>query len=436
MERTLSSLTSEPRYVEEVQSYLQEGCKKKPLVGGLYCSGCEQKYDDPDDDGEPTDDVAQIVFEHRHNDAGKFEYLVLDINEEGATDSKWVGCSEVSESSKRAYETARLRSVGAKNRKRKQRARIGMAKAPVPDHVLGEDHDDKGACEIDKSKVYGDVRKFQRRRLGGIIAAVSGCRIILDWEEHQFGEGTAHVYVVLARLVSALQKAGGQMPKVVFMDNACALEKFATNPKRCHRTEIAKKLSTFHYMLDKWHAVNHSSCLADPARARWLDPRHEQNKAIANEVNTSACEQCFSFIDRITYVGVNMHPGRCQSALELSKDAIRGINGPKSIQLRNKLVCETPNSQTSFQPKQNMHMIIPLPNVLQRKLAHWNYPRPLPQDPKESKGTPREPMRTPQHLQGIGHMKSSCARHRNSSDKIHASLIADSSKVVSQSTYI
>ena len=76
-------------------------------------------------------------------------------------------------------------------------------------------------CE---SRIYGDVKKFQRRRLGGIIAAVAGCRVILDWEEHQFGEGTSHVYVVLARLVASLLKFGGRLPRVVFMDNACALE--------------------------------------------------------------------------------------------------------------------------------------------------------------------------------------------------------------------
>ena len=99
------------------------------------------------------------------------------------------------------------------------------------------------------------------------------------------------------------------MPDVVFFDNACALWRFATNPKRCDKTDVAQALKGLHYMLDQWHSSNHRACLADASKARWLDPRHDANRALAKVIDTSACEQCFSFVDRVTYVGMNMGPG-------------------------------------------------------------------------------------------------------------------------------
>ena len=68
-------------------------------------------------------------------------------------------------------------------------------------------------------------------------------------------------------------------------------------------------MSSFHYMLDLWHARDHSACPKNPADAAVLDPRHEKKRAIWEAVNTEACEQAFSFIDRVTYVSYAMAPG-------------------------------------------------------------------------------------------------------------------------------
>ncbi len=38
-------------------------------------------------------------------------------------------------------------------------------------------------------------------------------------------------------------------------------------------------------------------------------PKHEDNKILSKSINTEACEQCFSFLDRVTYVGLTMGPG-------------------------------------------------------------------------------------------------------------------------------
>ena len=208
----------------------------------------------------------------------------------------------------------------ARHNKRKMRARVGAnAAPPVPDHVLAEDKADAGACGIDKSaQGHREAsQKIQRRRLGGIIAAVSGCRIVMDSEEHQFGEGTSNVYILLARLISHLSQHKSSMPQAIFFDNACSLWDYAINPKRSDRTEVTKLMKGLHYMLDFFHALNHTHCLQNKSKARWLDPRHPSNKELTDQIDTSACEQAFSFVDRITYVGMSMLPGHFSTYIYL-----------------------------------------------------------------------------------------------------------------------
>ena len=101
----------------------------------------------------------------------------------------------------------------------------------------------------------------------------------------------------------------GKIPDVIFMDNACALRNFARNPRRATRTAVTRMLATLHYMLDIWHVSNHHACLANAADAAELDPRLAGNTALRQAVNTEACEQAFSFIDRVTYVSYCMGPG-------------------------------------------------------------------------------------------------------------------------------
>ena len=96
---------------------------------------------------------------------------------------------------------------------------------------------------------------------------------------------------------------------MVFYDNACTLKKFAQNRKRSERNETTRAVGGLHYMLDIWHVHNHTKCLQDPVEGPVLDPRSPQNDALRRAVNTEACEQAFSFIDRVTYVGLNMGPG-------------------------------------------------------------------------------------------------------------------------------
>ena len=282
----------------------------------MLCTGLAQL----DELGEPeTAATFGEITQHRQTEEGELEYCIEDATSQGNVEKSWHLGSDISSVLLRGYELNRLKLAIPKNKKkRKMRARMGANCATlIADHVLAEDAVDVGDCEIDKS-IQGNkeaTAKVQRRRLGGIIAAVTGCRIVMDYAEHQFGEGTPHVYTVLARLTSILLSNQAVLPKVIFFDNACALWKYATNPKRCERTEVTRLIKGFHYMLDFFHALNHRTCLRDSFKARWLDPRHPENKDLTDNVDTSACEQAFSFIDRITYVGMNMGWPFCHISL-------------------------------------------------------------------------------------------------------------------------
>ena len=115
---------------------------------------------------------VMAILDHRSNDAGELEYKIdHHLDSSGQVQHIWVGKADVGPALLKTYEMKRLK-VDRKNKQKRQRA-WGMVAPPLgPDHVLGEDSDDQGACQIDKAKILGNVKKYQRRRLGGIIAAV------------------------------------------------------------------------------------------------------------------------------------------------------------------------------------------------------------------------------------------------------------------------
>ena len=230
----------------------------------------------------------------------------------------WVSADAVAASVVRAYETARLPTRPAKGRQMKKQAkrRSGETIEMEGDDVLTQTAADLGECQIEKDKQgkKQTVQKWSRRRIGGILAAASGCRVFLDWREHHGGEGTGEIYQLLAGCVAYIRQSQqdggpGKQPDVVFFDNACALLRFARNQKRADRTPVARVMRALHYMLDIWHRDDHVKCLEDPVLAAELDPRHEDNEGLRRAVNTEACEQAFSFIDRCTYMTYGMGAG-------------------------------------------------------------------------------------------------------------------------------
>ena len=311
-------------FVPEIDAFLSVPCGKKPLRGSLYCFEDDESSEDSDVD------LGGKILEHRRSQNGTVEYLVhWNVGEEydGSMGRarQWLGASDIGKPLVRKYEKDRL-DVNTKTSKKKRRKPTVLDSGIIDkSHVLFEHDCDRGACGIDKAAAQSSVQKWRRRQLGGIIAAVSGCRVFLDWAEHHGGEGTSEVYMLLARSVEVIERSKasrgvGRLPDVVFMDNACALMAFAQNVRRAARTATTKIVARLRFMLDIWHVTNHTACLKDAERAKILDPRLPENAAVRKAVNTEACEQAFSFLDRISYVGLNMNRGSFHLYLYLLMD--------------------------------------------------------------------------------------------------------------------
>ena len=308
-------LQSSSLHIPEMDAWRCQPCHRLPLKGGLYCKIHDE---DPGDGAEVCDDSADCeVVAHRQVE-GDLQYKLVERHHEGDGRAVWVAASDVAASAIRAYEVARLpmSSVQGNKKKKQAKRRTKETIEMEGDDVLRQTQDDVGLCEIEKDKqgLNQTVQKWRRRRIGGILAAVSGCRIFLDWREHHGGEGSGEIYQLLAGCVSHIrqsQQSGGpgKQPDVVFFDNACALLRFARNPKRADRTAITKIIRDLHFILDIWHRANHVKCLQDPVLSAEIDPRHANNEDLRGVVNTEACEQAFSFLDRYTYMTYSMGAG-------------------------------------------------------------------------------------------------------------------------------
>ena len=134
------------------------------------------------------------------------------------------------------------------------------------------------------TKQRGTVISIKNRKLGGTVAAVNSCRLFLDWIEQHGGESTTLVYVLLAKVIDFIkQHPEMSLPDVIWMDNACALRKFAQTPLCAERNELSKVLANLHYVLDVWHRSNHTACLADPEVACVIDPRNSLNTKFSSK---------------------------------------------------------------------------------------------------------------------------------------------------------
>ena len=305
-----------------VKAGMYRGCHRAPLKGGKFCAEHEKEVD-----SEEEEEAGFRVVEHRVADGGAMEFLVEEEVVDGEARRAWFPKEAVAKWAVKAYELRRLPETRREKEKKKKRRKASAGEAVVhhDDEALVEHNEDKGPCGIDKGAQAPLDKKHARRRLGGVLAAVSGCRIFLDWEEHQGGESTTQTWLLLARLVDDIlenQKAGGpaKLPDVVFQDNACSLRAFARNPLRSERTSTTRAVALLHFMLDIWHVRNHTRCLETAELKAILDPRAPENEELRRAVDTEACEQAFSFLDRITYHLQEMGPGTFHAFMYLMLD--------------------------------------------------------------------------------------------------------------------
>ena len=312
-----AALDRTPVYSQPLSAWVHQPCTNAPRKGGLFCK---------EHDVEECEPLAGTVVQtHRRSEHGKIEYRLSCMDEAGHECTRWVPQEDVPRAALRTYALTALPEPASTSRSAKKQRRSTVDKATPSDmDILSEHQEDQGACKIDKSAA--DLpKKWARRRIGGIIAAVSGCRVFLDWQEHHGGEGLGEVYHLLAKCINGIQEGKerdgvGRLPDVVFYDNACALQRFARNPLRAHSNSVTETISKLHYMIDHWHVTNHRACLQNPADAESLDPRSTFNRIFRTVVDTEACEQAFSFLDRVSYVGLNMGPGMFHAYIYLIMD--------------------------------------------------------------------------------------------------------------------
>ena len=318
-----ASLDGLPENVSFLDIDWCQPCHRLPRPGGLYCKDHEPRHED-------HIDPLTCICAHRRTEAGDLQYRLCTRENEGDEHQstgclgvhEWVPAEEVNGALRHLYETGRLptkkeKGINGGTFQRTVRQKVGStpnAAHGIP--CLEFQESDAGPCAIDKTTQGSSsvCKKYQRRRLGGIIAAVTGCRIILDFREHHGGEGASDTYLLLGdcmkTILDSIAEGGpGRIPDVIFNDNGCTLRQYAINVVRAARTYVTRAMAKLHYMIDIWHVSNHSACLVDPASRAILDPRHTDNAAKRAAVNTEACEQVFSFVDQVTYVAFQMGPG-------------------------------------------------------------------------------------------------------------------------------
>ena len=299
--------------IPELETVLLTGCDETPVQGHLYCQrhggtrsdadGTEDQDADIGEQGEVVDRrVRQELVVGSSAHAG-LEYLV-ERNVAGEHVRAWLPAANVPEAVRKRYDEAQLKPQRPGRGKRVQPLQLS------PEHPLYQENPADDECGIDKAAGH---RNWKKKRLGGIVAAVNSCRLYLDWIEQHGGESTTLVYILLAQIVSFIRAhPQGKLPDAIWMDNACALRKYAQSPVRANRNELARLLSRLHYVLDVWHRANHTACLADPVTAAFIDPLNSMNRLFLQNVNTEACEQAFSWLDTVTYVALGMTRGRFQ----------------------------------------------------------------------------------------------------------------------------
>jgi hypothetical protein len=97
-----------------------------------------------------------------------------------------------------------------------------------------------------------------------------------------------------------MMKAGALLPDSLVYDNACALrlhwnKVFAT--KYLQTTEFTEKLYKMRLVIDRFHQKGHTR----PMCKKMMNPDDDQHGAIFKDINTSVCEQFFSFLTKFRF---------------------------------------------------------------------------------------------------------------------------------------
>ena len=94
-----------------------------------------------------------------------------------------------------------------------------------------------------------------------------------------------------------MMKAGALIPNALIYDNACALRLHwnkVYGTKYFQRNELTEKLSNMTLVLDRFHRKGHTR----PMCRKMMNPDDSQHASTFKDINTSVCEQFFSFLTK------------------------------------------------------------------------------------------------------------------------------------------
>ncbi|CAK9089942.1 Uncharacterized protein (Fragment), partial [Durusdinium trenchii] len=227
------------------------GCQRGPAPGHLrYCRMHAA-------DGALAAAADQHILRHRDVD-GVRSYKVVGSSE-------WCLGSALSTAAIQAYE----QRLAEQHDRRKRRRRVAASSAHLPaepevpgdaafhdavEPELRSQADDVNPCGIDK------VVLLPRRSYGGLLVATLPCGRVCSAVPLAHAESLTQVYALLSSLTPEDGDARPPLQYVIY-DNACALARFARHPLRKERTPTAAALAALTYVLDGFHAQNHTSCL-------------------------------------------------------------------------------------------------------------------------------------------------------------------------------
>lgn len=269
------------------------GCQAPPRQDGLYC------WEHDPGHLQPHGDLPRVL---RHRDVdGQRSYKV-----DGR--STWQLRSDLPPAAVAEYE-ALLAERSDRRKQRRGHATAAPAPAPPPgddperqywdtdEPAMQQQPDEVNPCGIDKADIQ------PRRKYGGLLVSTLPCGRICGATPLAHAESLTQVYALMSTLHDA---APGRIEYILY-DNACALARYARHPLRATRTAAAIALAGLTYVLDSFHAANHTACL-DSTSPYYLPEVSRERHAALRGVNSQTAEQFFSWVDPFVRFVVNMTP--------------------------------------------------------------------------------------------------------------------------------
>ncbi|CAF3163957.1 unnamed protein product [Rotaria sp. Silwood2] len=161
--------------------------------------------------------------------------------------------------------------------------------AVVIDEEIIRTMDNDDMCNVYRNELKND----KKSRSFGVLVTFLSCGVVIAFTESIRSEGCRRI---TDHLLTSM-KSGAVMPEFLVYDTACALRLhwnnvFNTNYMK--RTELTEKLYNLRLVIDRFHQKGHKRQMCK----QFMNPNYEQNRDIFKHINTSVCEQFFSFLTK------------------------------------------------------------------------------------------------------------------------------------------